>query len=76
MRGGENVGRKKKYTITFIPVAGDPIEAIAAALSPNFQAVLRKHGATLKVPLVELLRNNLGPDYKLKSDASAPDQLI
>lgn len=67
------MGRKKKYTIIFIPVEGDPVEAIAAALWPDVQTVLRKHGATLTVPFVEILRNYVRPDYKLKSDASAPD---
>lgn len=60
VRMGDVMGQKnkKRYTITFVPVEGDPIEAIASALEPNIRSVLSKHGASLKIGLSDILRNH------------------
>ncbi|RUT48545.1 hypothetical protein EJP82_00960 [Paenibacillus anaericanus] len=47
-----------KFEIVVIPVEGDPIEAISNALEPNIRSVLAKHGAYLKIPLYDYLRNH------------------
>lgn len=51
-------GEKKKVKVNFIPVDGDVIEAIARAVEPNVSSVLNKHGASLKIDLIDILRNH------------------
>ncbi|WP_019913207.1 hypothetical protein [Paenibacillus sp. HW567] len=48
--------KRPEIEIEFVPVEGDPIQAIADALEPVLIRVLRKHDAYLKMPLVDFLR--------------------
>lgn len=50
--------KKSRFTITFVPVEGDPVKAIANALDANVRSVLIKHGASLKMGLSDILRNH------------------
>lgn len=50
--------KKTKVQIIFVPVAGDPLEAIINAIEPNISSVLAKHGASIKIGVKEFLRNH------------------
>ncbi|AIQ63884.1 hypothetical protein PSTEL_13115 [Paenibacillus stellifer] len=49
---------KKPLDIVFVNVEGDPITAIAQALEPGMQEVLKQHDAHLTTPLVDILRKH------------------
>ncbi|GGD50123.1 hypothetical protein GCM10010911_04600 [Paenibacillus nasutitermitis] len=51
-------GAKKKVKINFNPVEGEILDAIAKAIEPQVNAVLAKHGASLRISVKEILRNH------------------
>ncbi|ASA21277.1 hypothetical protein [Paenibacillus donghaensis] len=56
MKKTRKIRKRPEIEIEFVPVEGDPIQAIADAFEPILIRALRKHDTYLKMPLVDFLR--------------------
>ncbi|OME02662.1 hypothetical protein BSK54_10425 [Paenibacillus odorifer] len=61
MKREKKAKERPKFDIVFVPVPGDPIETIINAIEPNVNAVLKKHGAFLTIPLRDFIREHAIP---------------